>query len=332
MPTRKTARQSYKAAGQKAVKAGLITQQQLASAMASAQNYTDEQLREEVTKIQAAVKQSKKSAGGQRKTMTAQQKKKAAAQKRKAASQKKKATTASRKAAAAQKRKAASQKKKKLAEQRKASKAASRKARSQKRATQREAARLKKAERRAQVVTKPLRSRAGKLMRAIKSGKIAAKQGKSSPQDFTSIEGNRSKYEAFVKLYEGVVVGRKSRKSTKPKRVSVKARFQSIKGQKYPYQLKKGYRIPYKVVGGGGKGAGIIKTIPGSKATPFSKLSDAEQAQVVAFLNSEEGKMLRSKGAPKVVSLQKIKAQAAAQMQRRKSVKSRKSAKSRKQK
>jgi hypothetical protein len=167
-------------------------------------------------------------------------------------------------------------------------------------------------------------------MRAIKAGKIAAKQGKSKPMDFTSLEGNRAKYDAFVKLYAGVVLGRKSKTRKSKKRVSVKVTYQSIKGQKKPYMLKKGYRIPYKVIGGGGKGAGIIKAVPGSKATPFAKLEESEQRAVVAFLNSDEGKSLRGKGAPKVVSLQKIQAQAAAQQTRRKTVKSRKTNKGRK--
>ena len=70
--------------------------------------------------------------------------------------------------------------------------------------------------------------------------------------------------------------------------------------------------------GGGAKGAGVVVKVPGSKAPAFSSLSDAEQAKVVAFLNSDAGKKLRGKGAgKKTVSLQAMKRDAAAQKQRR---------------
>ncbi len=290
---RKTVRQTYKAVAQQAVKAGIVPQQAFKQAMASIDQHSDAEIKKDIAALRREIKKSKKQAGGQ-------QAKKKTTKRGKSLKQKTKAIRQSAKARI-QKTKA------------------SHKAKLQ--------------ARKATNVTKPLRSRAGKIMRAIKAGKIAAKQGKSKPMDFTSLKSNREKYEAFVKLYAGVVLGRKSKTKKSKKRVSAKAAYQSIKAQgKKPYMLKKGYRIPYKVIGGGGKGAGIIKAIPGSKAIPFAKLSDAEQREVVAFLNSDEGKMLRGKGAPKTVSLQKIQAQAAAQQTRRKSVKSRKSAKSRKQK
>jgi len=289
---RKTVRQTYKAVGQQAVKAGIVAQQAFKQAMATIDQHSDAEIKKDIAALRREIKKSKKQAGGQ-------QAKKKTTKRGKSLKQKTKAIRQSAKARI-QKTKA------------------SHKAKLQ--------------ARKATNVTKPLRSRAGKIMRAIKAGKIAAKQGKSKPMDFTSLKSNREKYEAFVKLYAGVVLGRKSKTKKSKKRVSAKAAYQSIKGQKKPYMLKKGYRIPYKVIGGGGKGAGIIKAIPGSKAMPFAKLSESEQREVVAFLNSDEGKMLRGKGAPKTVSLQKIQAQAAAQQTRRKSVKSRKSAKSRKQK
>lgn len=281
---RKTVRQTYKAVGQQAVKAGIVRQQDFSAAMAQAQNYSDAQLSKDVKALRAAIKQSKKQAGGQQKKP-------------------KKPMTLKQKAAAIRQ--------------------------SAKIAIQKQTAKQKA--RKTSTVTKEVRSRANQIMRAIKGSKIAAIQGMSKPSAFTSVEGTRAKYEAFVKLYAGVVLGRKS-KSRKPKKLSVKAAYNSIKGQKKPYMLKKGYRIPYKVIGGGDKGAGIIKAVPGSKATPFSKLDESEQRMVVAFLNSDEGKSLRGEGAPKVVSLQKIQAQAAAQKARRQARKTPKSNKPRTQK
>jgi len=255
---RKTARQTYKAVGQQAVKAGVVSQQAFNTSMASADQYSAADLRKATKKLKDAIKKSKKTA-------------------------------------------------------------------------KRQSAKAKKQTAKKNKVTESLRKRAGRFMRAIKANKIAAKQGKSKPMDFTSIEGKRDQYEAFVALYKGVKIPRNTKSKKSKKRVSAKTAYQSIKAQsKKPYMLKKGYRIPYKVVGGGGKGAGIIKAIPGSKAIPFAKLSDAEQREVVAFLNSEEGKMLRGKGAPKTVSLQKIQAQAAKQKTRRQTVKSRKTNKGRK--
>ena len=181
-------------------------------------------------------------------------------------------------------------------------------------------------------IPKPLRARVGKIVRGIKAGTIAVKQGKATPSAYALADA-RDRYTAFAKLYSDVRVTRKSRKSRKSRktRKSIKNVFAQIQGQKYPYMLKKGYRIPSRVVGGGGKGAGIIVTVPGSKATPFNQLTDAQQANVAAFLNSEKGKKLRGKGAgTKTVSLQAIKRQATAEKQRRASVKKRTTAKSQK--
>lgn len=181
---------------------------------------------------------------------------------------------------------------------------------------------------RAVKIPKTLRARVGKIVRAIKSGRVAVKQGKASPSNY-ALQDARDRYTAFASLYADARITRKSRKSRKTgksrkTRTSVKALYAKVQGQKYPYMLKKGYRVPSKVVGGGARGAGVITTIPGSKATPFSQLSAEDQAKVVAFLNSEKGKKLRGKGAgKKTVSLQAIRRQASAQKQRRASRKSR---------
>jgi len=187
-------------------------------------------------------------------------------------------------------------------------------------------------------IPKALRARVGRLVRAIKAGKIVAKQQRgiaiTAPSSYAPIgardaSGAHGRYERFDALYKGVRVTRKSLKSRKSKKVarmSVKKRFQTIKEQKYPYQLVKGYRVPARVVGGGGTGAGVIKAIPGSGAAPFHTLSAADQAKVASFLNAA-GAKLRGKGAPKKVSLQAMRQQAAKQVARRASIKSRKSVK-----
>lgn len=179
-------------------------------------------------------------------------------------------------------------------------------------------------------IPKLLRSRVGKIMRAIKAGTVAVKQGKDTPSKY-ALSDARDRYTAFANLYKDERITRKSRKSRKSKktRKSIKAVFAQVQGQKFPYMLKKGYRVPARVVGGGARGAGIIRAVPGSGAAAFSTLSDAEQAKVVAFLNAN-GKKLRGKGAgTKTVNLQAIKRQATAQTQRRKSQKAaRKSRKS----
>ena len=179
-------------------------------------------------------------------------------------------------------------------------------------------------------IPKLLRSRVGKIMRAIKAGTVAVKQGKDTPSKY-ALSDARDRYTAFANLYKDERITRKSRKSRKSKktRKSIKAVFAQVQGQKFPYMLKKGYRVPARVVGGGARGAGIIRAVPGSGAPAFSTLSDAEQAKVVAFLNAN-GKKLRGKGAgTKTVNLQAIKRQATAETQRRKSQKAaRKSRKS----
>ena len=139
-------------------------------------------------------------------------------------------------------------------------------------------------------IPKTLRSRVGKLVRAIKAGKIAVRQGKDTPSVFP-LQDARDRYAAFAALYEDVRVTRKSRKTRK----SVKVVYQQIQGQKFPYMIKKARRIPARV--------GVI---PGTKATPFNQLDETEQRKVVSFLNTEKAKKLRQKGAPREVSFQNL--------------------------
>lgn len=143
--------------------------------------------------------------------------------------------------------------------------------------------------RREESATKPMRSRAGKIMRAIKAGTVAAKQGKMKPGDYAT-GTSREKYTKFIELYSDVRITKKRRAKKTVKQV-----FAQIQGQKFPYMIKKARRIPARV------GA-----IPGTKATPFNQLEEAEKRKVVSFLNTEKAKKLRQKGAPREVSFQKL--------------------------
>ncbi len=96
---------------------------------------------------------------------------------------------------------------------------------------------------------------------------------------------------------------RKSRSKGKS-RVSVKSAYAAIKQQgKMPYYLAPGYT---RVVAGGASGPGRVLTVPGSGATPFSKLSEDEKRKVLRWLNSDAGKKMRAKGAKRVVKQQAV--------------------------
>lgn len=146
--------------------------------------------------------------------------------------------------------------------------------------------------------TKPLRTRAGKIMRAIASNTlpVPVRQQKRKVSDFTDIKSSRDKHIAFTKLYADVRFTSKKRRSKKSRK-SVKQIYETIEGQKLPYMIKKSKKIPTRVV-----------AIPGQGAIPFSQLSLAEQQRAVAFLNNE-GKKLREKGAPRKVKFQEVKRQ-----------------------
>jgi hypothetical protein len=93
-------------------------------------------------------------------------------------------------------------------------------------------------------------------------------------------------------------------KSKKSVRKSVKARFQAIKQQgKFPYYLAKG---SVRRIGGGPGGPGVVRVVPGKGATPFSRLSDSEKKKVLNYLNTDNGKSLRGRGAKRKVDVQGI--------------------------
>ena len=187
--------------------------------------------------------------------------------------------------------------KKKAAAQQKSRKASSKRqsASSTKRTTRKSRTRKTSGgARRAVKIPKPLRARAMKIVRAIKAGEVAVKQQKASPSAFP-LQDARDRYTAFVKLYEDVRITRKSRKGRKKTRKSIKQVYAQVQGQKFPYMIKKARRIPARV--------GVI---PGTGATPFNQLEEAEKRQVVAFLNTDKAKKLRQKGAPREVSFQKL--------------------------
>jgi hypothetical protein len=153
-------------------------------------------------------------------------------------------------------------------------------------------------------ITDAMKSRAATLTAAIKAGRLAVKQGIDSP---TKAQGKtpRARYAKFLQIYKGARPAAASKKAAKPKVKSVRAVYQQIKGQqKFPYYLSAGYTAR---VGGGASGPGVIRAVPKSGATPFRRLDEDKQKDVVRFLNTEAGKSLRGKGAKRQVTFQKIK-------------------------
>jgi hypothetical protein len=138
-----------------------------------------------------------------------------------------------------------------------------------------------------------LKSRVLKIVANIRAGNIVVKQGKAKPGDMAG-DGAKARYLAFAKLYKGV---RKAAKKGTVRRVSEIYKEIRVSGKK-PYFLSSGYHVKAHNVGGGRRGQGIVRVIPGSKATPFGQLNEAQKRVVVAFLNSSGGRALRAKGAP----------------------------------
>jgi hypothetical protein len=138
-----------------------------------------------------------------------------------------------------------------------------------------------------------LKARVMKIVANIRAGNIVVKQGKGKPGDMAG-DSAKARYIAFAKLYKGV---RKAAKKGTVKRVTEIYKEIRVSGKK-PYFLSSGYHVKAHNVGGGRRGQGIVRVIPGSKATPFSQLDEAKKRVVVAFLNSSGGRALRAKGAP----------------------------------
>ena len=135
------------------------------------------------------------------------------------------------------------------------------------------------------------------------------------------LSDTKARYEAFFQTYRPAVkqakllvgpgklgAAPKSRKSKSKSggggRKSVAKRFAAIKQQgKVPYYLAKG---SVRRIGGGPGGPGVVRVIPGSKATPFNQLSEAEKRRVLSYLNSDNGKSLRGPGAKRKVDVQGV--------------------------
>jgi len=154
------------------------------------------------------------------------------------------------------------------------------------------------------------RKRRDRIQRAIASGKIKPKGGKKKATQMAGATP-RDRVYAFNSLYKGVVIptAAKPKQGTKAKakpkaKASISTIYAGIKAKgKKPYYVTQGYNVKAYSVGGGKRGPGIIRAVPKSNAAPFSKLTEAQQAAVVKFLNSGAGKALRSKGAPASVSI-----------------------------
>ena len=160
-----------------------------------------------------------------------------------------------------------------------------------------------------------VKKRAAAIQRGIKSGRIAAKQGKLKPSDYAT-GTTREKYDRFITLYKGA---RAKGKASKAPKATLLTRYQAISGTKYPYYLSRGYHVNAFNVGGGRGGPGLVRAIPGMSAKPFSSLTKSQQGKIVSFLNGP-GKTLRSKGAKASVTYSQL-AQVAKKKASRKSKK-----------
>jgi hypothetical protein len=150
-------------------------------------------------------------------------------------------------------------------------------------------------------VTDAMRERAVLLVAAIKSGRLAAKQGVTKPAEAQG-KTARDRYVKFIAMYKRASAAPPAKKA---KTKTVRTVYQQIKGQqKFPYFLSAGYTAR---VGGGASGPGVVRAVPKSGATPFRRLEEDQQKDVVRFLNTEAGKGLRGKGAKKKVVFQEIK-------------------------
>lgn len=199
--------------------------------------------------------------------------------------------------------------KKQVPAKRKSSKAAKAKAKAAKKPSKKPSRKAKRGTK----LTKSLKSRVAILVRAIKDGRISSKKGIKSPSAYKTGTA-RERAQKFVALYEGVVAKSRRKKAAVAK-AGLKTVYAGISGSKKPYYLGKGYHVSAYNVGGGARGPGIVKAIPGSGAKPFSTLGGDAQAAVANFLN-KGGAKLRSKGAPKVVDLGAIRALAQAAKKR----------------
>ena len=150
-------------------------------------------------------------------------------------------------------------------------------------------------------VTDAMRERAALLVAAIKSGRLAAKQGVTKPAEAQG-KTPRDRYVKFIAMHKKARVS--SASTPKAKAKSVKIIYQQVRGPgSLPYYLASGYTSR---VGGGASGPGVIRAVPGSGALPFRRLDEDEQRQIVSYLNSESGSVLRGPGAKKKVKFQEI--------------------------
>jgi hypothetical protein len=173
-----------------------------------------------------------------------------------------------------------------------------------------------------------------RIMRLMKAGAIMPQMRSGRSVEGVSdipLSDVKARYEAFFQIYSPILkqkgfgfgagargkvpkgkqlVGKQLKsaprksKSKGKSRVSVKSAYAAIKQQgKMPYYLAPGYT---RVVAGGASGPGRVLTVPGSGATPFSKLSEDEKRKVLRWLNSDAGKKMRAKGAKRVVKQQAV--------------------------
>ncbi len=126
--------------------------------------------------------------------------------------------------------------------------------------------------------TKAMKSRARKIMRAVRNGWIPAKQGKERPSDY-STGTTREKYKKFNTLYKGAKLAAPI--------LTFKKMYDIITtggGRAKPYFLEKGTKYTV-TTGGGRKGPGAVRVISGTGAKPWARLTAQQKSQVVQSIN-----------------------------------------------
>ena len=162
------------------------------------------------------------------------------------------------------------------------------------------------------LTTKKYVAASRRITALLKANKIPLRQGKGSYTDYTS-GTTAQKAKKFVTIYKSALkqngyrssgaisdIGKmnRKRKSTgiQAKWKAASQKFQIAKKFPYYYTARRTIKP-------------AIRAIPGTGATPFSRLSDRDQRRVVQYLNNTAvGQTMRGKGARKQVPLSIIRA------------------------
>ena len=162
------------------------------------------------------------------------------------------------------------------------------------------------------LTTKKYVAASRRITALLKANKIPLRQGKGSYTDYTS-GTTAQKAKKFVTMYKSALKQKGYRSSgaisdigkmnQKRKSAGIQAKWKAASqkfqiAKKFPY-----YYTARRTI------KPAIRAIPGTGATPFSRLSDRDQRRVVQYLNNTAvGQTMRGKGARKQVPLSIIRA------------------------